>query len=133
MNGPSITGAAATAAWAQKHGLDTTRTAHWHVEISIPTDVADTLFEINIYPEEWGIVFRRGSRVSSIRVTDIPFVHGHDDHRLLALLPDLEKIDDLLAVLERRYDVAFHRARATIRTNLVRAATNVRPWLVGQR
>jgi hypothetical protein len=36
-------------------------------------------------------------------------------------------------VLERRHDVAFHRARATIRTNLARAITSVRPWLVGQR
>lgn len=78
-------------------------------------------------------MFRRGHRVSSIRVTDVQFVHGLDDHHMLKDLPDLTKIDDLLALLERRYDVAFHRTRATVRSNLVRATAIVRPWLVGQR
>jgi len=133
MKLPTTIGAAASAAWAEQQGLDVSRTPHWYVEISVPTDSADTRFEINVYPEEWGVVFQRGNRVSSIRVTDIPFVHGLDDHRLLKDLPELAKIDDLLASLERRYDVAFHRTRATVRSNLIRATAIVRPWLVGQR
>ena len=133
MNTSTTIGGAASAAWIEQHGLDVSRAAHWYVEISIPTDSADTRFEINIYPEEWGIVFRRGSRVSSIRVTDVPFVHGLDDHRLISQLPALERIDDLLGLIEQRYDVAFHRMRATVRSNLPRATAIVWPWLVGAR
>ena len=126
-------GAAESVAWIDHQGLDTSRTVHWYVEISIPTESADTTFELNIYPEEWGVVFRRGPRVSSIRVTDVPFVHGLDEHRLLQELPGLDRIDTLLASLERRYEIEFQRARAAVRTNLVRATAIVRPWLVSQR
>jgi hypothetical protein len=133
MNGSTTIGAAASAAWIERQGLDVSATPHWYVEIAIPSDDVDTRFEINIYPEEWGIVFRRSTRVSSIRVTDVPFVHGLDDHRLLSHLPALEQIDDLLALLELRYDVAFHRMRASVRSNLVRSTAVVRSWLVGAR
>jgi hypothetical protein len=133
MNRITTLGAAATAAWVRQHGLDVARTPHWYVEISVPTDSVDIRLEINLYPEEWGVVFRRGNRVSSVRVTDVPFVHGLDDHKLLSELPELARIDDLLAVLERRYDVAFHRTRVTVRSNLTRATAIVRSWLVGQR
>jgi hypothetical protein len=126
-------GALASAAWVERHGLHVSGTPHWYLEISIPTDAADTRFEINIYPEEWGIIFRRGNRVSSIRVTDLPFVHGLDDHRLLQHVSDIETIDHILALLEQRYDLAFHRMKATVRSNLTRAASIVRAWLVWHR
>jgi hypothetical protein len=126
-------GAAASAAWIEQQGLDVSRTPHWYVEITIPSDEPDTRFELNLYPEEWGIVFQRGSRVSSIRVTDIAFVHGLDDHRLISQVPPLERIHDLLGLIERRYDIALFRMRANVRSNLARAVAVVRPWLVGAR
>lgn len=129
----NMIGAAASAAWIEQHGLDASRTPHWYVEITIPTDSPGVQFEINIYPEEWGVIFRREHRVSSLRVTDIPFIHGLDEHRLLPDLPPLDRIDDLLALLERREGLAFHRARATVRSNLNRATSMVRAWLVGKR
>lgn len=126
-------GAAASAAWCQERDLDVTDVSHWYVEIAIPTDIDDTRFEINIYPEEWGVVFRRGVRMSSIRVTDVPFIHGRDEHRLLAVLPALERIGELLSSLERQYDVAFHRERAAVHSNFARATMIVRRWLIGSR
>ncbi len=127
------TGAAASAAWLEARGLDTTRTPHWYVEITIESDSPDVRFELNIYPEEWGVVFRRGARVSSIRVTDVAFVHGLDEHGLLSQLLGLDRIGDLLVQLERRFGLTFLRTRATVRTNLVRATAVVRPWLLGSR
>jgi hypothetical protein len=126
-----VIGAAASAAWISRHELDVSKEPHWYVEISLPADVVDTRLEINIYPEEWGVIFRRGNRVSSIRVTDIPFVHGNDDHRLLSEIPALDEIHALLRNLEGRYDFAFQPTKATVRSNLVRATAIVRPWLVG--
>jgi hypothetical protein len=134
MNATSkILGAAASAAWIEARGLDATRVPHWYVEITVESDSLDTRFELNIYPEEWGFVFRRGTRVSSIRVTDLPFVHGPDEYQLLAQTPELGDIVDLLDQLERRFDLTFQRYRATVRSNLVRAAAVVRPWLAGSR
>ena len=126
-------GAIASAAWVVRRGLNVSRVEHWYVEITIPSDHDDTRFEINIYPEEWGVVFRRGSRVSSIRVTDIAFVHGNDDHRLHALVRDLEGVDELLCVIEQRFEVTLFRMRAMVRSNLPGAARVVRPWLIGAR
>ena len=126
-------GAAASTAWLEERGLDAAHTPHWYIEITIDSDTVETCFELNIYPEEWGFVFRRGARVSSIRVTDIAFVHGRDDHQLLADTPSLANIGELLAWIERRYDVVLHRTRATVKSNLVRATAVVRPWLVSAR
>jgi hypothetical protein len=122
-------GAVASGRWLDERGLDASRTPHWYVEISIGSDSADTRFELNIYPEEWGYQFRRGARVSSIRVTDIAFVHGFDDYRLLADTPPLDRIEDLLVTIERRCDIGFRRDRPTVHSNLARAAMVVRSWL----
>src|SRR5689334_6809997 len=61
-------------------------TLRWHAEISLDVvdgparvefdDRTDTRFHIDVYSEEWGYFFCHGGRVSWIRVTDIPFVHG---------------------------------------------------------
>ena len=126
-------GALAAHAWLAQRGLDASQTPHWFVEISIPSDVPDTRFELNVYPEEWGFIFRRGVRVSSIRVTDVAFVHGFDDYRLLAETPALEDIAVLLSTLDERYTITFDRTRASVRSNLTRAAAVVRPWLVTRR
>ncbi len=126
-------GARASAAWAAQLGLDVADTPHWYVEIALGTEPQDAQLDLNIYPEEWGIVFRRGNRVSSIRVTDVAFVHGKDDHGLLSGFPELARFDELLATLERRYDLQFLRTHPTVRSNVRRALAGVRPWLIGSR
>lgn len=123
-------GAAASAKWLEARRLDAKNVPHWYVEIAIGSDIADTGIDVNIYPEEWGFVFRHGARVSSIRVTDIPFIHGRDDFGLLRDTPELEHLGELLAVLERRLDIKFHRVRPTVKANVDRAAAAVGRWLV---
>ena len=83
---------ARSVAQARRASISASAVAHWYIEITLASDIADTRLELNLYPEEWGFVFRRGTRVSSIRVTDIPFVHGFDDHGLLGKTPELERI-----------------------------------------
>ena len=120
-------GAVETAAWLEERGL--APIPHWYVELELRTDQRDTTMTVNIYPEEWGFVFRRGQRVSSIRVTNHPFVHGADDDRLLDETPALERLHELLATLERRFSVTFYRLSAQVHSNLIRAAAVIRPWL----
>ena len=123
-------GALASAAWLDEQDLGNARVPHWYVEISITTAPPTAAqFELNIYPEEWGFVLRQGSRVSSIRVTDEPFVHGRDDHKLLAANLELARIGTLLAQLEVRIGAPFNRAQAQVRSNLQRATPIVRAWL----
>lgn len=122
-------GARASARWLEERGLDASKTPHWFVEVSIETDQRDTRLELNIYPEEWGYVLRRGAKVSSIRVTDVPFVHGLDDFQLLAETPSLDDLATLIAGLERRFALVFATGRATVRANLGRATGVVRTWL----
>lgn len=81
-------GSRASAAWLEQRGLDARQTPHWYVEITLAARHAsdEVAFELNIYPEEWGYVLRAGSRVSSIRVTDVVFVHGKDDYSVEVLI-----------------------------------------------
>lgn len=124
-------GARASAAWLEDLGLDTGRVPRWYVEVALAAvDEDDDLrFELNVYPEEWGYVLRAGTRVSAIRISDAPFIHGRDDHQLLPLTPGLSRIGDLIAVIETRRIVAFRRSQAMVRSNLVRATSVVRTWL----
>lgn len=124
-------GARASAAWLEDRGLDTRQTTQWYVEITLiaPDTDYDVGFELNIYPEEWGYILRAGSRVSSIRITDIPFVHGRDDHQLLSVTPELANIGRLVTFIETRKAVVFHRTQAHVRSNLARATSVVRAWL----
>jgi hypothetical protein len=125
-------GAAASNRWLADRRLESTA-SHWYVEITIDTDVLDVRFELNIYPEEWGFVFRYGRRVSSIRITDVAFVHGRDEHQLLSKTPPLERIGELLADLEQRYGVTFAHKSAIVKSNLIRATATIRPWLLAPR
>jgi hypothetical protein len=127
MRPTETTGAAASAAWLAARGLQLA--PHWYVEVNLPSADGSAVLDLNIYPEEWGFVFRHATRVSSIRVTDIPFVHGKDDFGLLAHTPPLEQIHDLLGRLEQRFDMTFQSARATVRTNLEKATASSRAWL----
>lgn len=133
-------GAVAAANWLSARGLDPPPgVQRWHAEISLDhidaparvefDEATDSRFHIDIYSEEWGFFFCHAGRVSWIRVTDIPFVHGRDDHALLTLTPPLESIGGLLRSLEKKHDLRFYREHALIRTNVVAAETMIRSWL----
>ena len=127
--------------WVENLGLHAPPgTLRWHAEISLDVidgpariefdDRADTRFHIDVYSEEWGFFFCHGGRVSWIRVTDIPFVHGRDEHQLLAQTPALEAIGELIRRIETKHAVRFHRQHAIIRTNIAAAEPQLRRWLL---
>jgi hypothetical protein len=124
-------GALASKAWLDARGLDAQARAAWYVEVQIYTDVPSARFELNLYPEEWGFVFRLQTRLSSIRITDLAFVHGADDMKLLGRTPSLDGLSELIAALETEHAVRFDCARAVVRTNLEEGRTTaaVRSWL----
>lgn len=132
-------GIRAAARWLSDRGLDPPAAKRWHVEISLATvdvpapvnydDRVDTRFHIDIYSEEWGFFFCHGGRASWIRVTDIPFVHGRDDFRLLAQTPALPDIGALMRTLEVSHQVELRRKLALVRTNLVGAEPTIRGWV----
>jgi len=123
----STRGAKAASDWLVVLGLPSL--PRWYAEIAVLAD-GDTRFDLNLYTEEWGFCFAHGSRASWIRVTDIPFVHGRDDFRLLPKTPDLHAIHVLLAELEHDHRITFRRATASVRTNVPNAPQLVRDWLL---
>ncbi len=133
----TTSGARASHEWMRARGLTSERA--WYLEIALdivdrPTSTTyhcdtDTRFHLNIYPEEWGVFFCHGSRASWIRVTDQPFVHGRDDHRLLDEMPDLPHVGSLLRDLERRYRLQFRGDHALIYSNVTGARSAIRTWL----
>ncbi len=88
-----------------------------------------TRFHLDIYSEEWGVFFCHDGKASWIRVTDIAFVHGRDEHQLLAVVPPLRDISLLLRELERRHGIALQRKHASIRTNLANGEAHIRTWI----
>lgn len=132
-------GALAAATWLRTRGVSPPSRTRWHVEIALdvvhdraPTDYDDasaTRFHLNIYTEEWSVYFLHHGRSSWIRVTDIAFVHGRDDHHLLALVPPLKDVGRLLRQLETTHDIRFQRQHAAIHTNLPNAEPTIRDWL----
>lgn len=128
-------GARESAAWLLERGLGAAATPHWYVEITLVAYGAaePAQFELNVYPEEWGFVFRAGRRCSSIRITDQPFVHGSDDHELLSRTPELARVFVLIRELERKRQVTFPLARADVRSNVPKAEASVRDWLRSAR
>lgn len=126
----SNTGPLATAAWLVARDLFPDH-HRWFVEIILiaPSALADTELRIEIYAEEWGFHLRHAGRDSWIRVTDVPFIHGRDDHGLLAITPPLHAIDSLVHALEQRFAVRFARDAAAIRTSIAAAEPVIRAWL----
>ncbi len=121
------TGPLASAAWLISRDL-TPSHPRWFVEVAFHPGSA-TSFKIEIYSEEWGFVFSHAARESWIRVTDVPFVHGRDDHRLLRMTPRLSDLGALIRSLEERYEIGLSREHAQIATNLVDAEPNIRDWV----
>lgn len=132
-------GALAAAAWLRSRGTTPPTTTRWHVEITLdvvdrrpPTEFDDrtaTRFHLDIYSEEWGVYFCHAALSSWIRVTDIAFVHGRDEHQLLARMPPLQDIGTLLRQLEQEHGVRFQRHHASIATNLPNIEPAIRSWV----
>lgn len=121
------TGPLAAASWLIARDL-VPPPAKWFVTITFPTrDGAQ--FDLEILSEEWGFRFERQSRVSWIRITDIAFAHGHDDHQLLAHTPPLKNIGALLRSLEKTHDVRFELDAPIVRTNLDGADRAIATWI----
>jgi hypothetical protein len=135
----SSTGALAASQWVRDRQIPTASGQRWHIEIAL--DVGDatpsvdydeksaTRFHLDIYSEEWGHYFCHAGRSSWIRVTDLAFVHGKDDHHLLGLTPSLRDVGQLIRHLEHKYAIRFRRDLALIRTNLANAEHAIRQWV----
>ena len=121
-------GSEAAARWLGLLALEPTA-ARWYVEITLAA-AGETMFQLNIYAEEWGFAFHHAGQASWIRVTDVPFVHGRDDFTLLPQTPDLLAIFTFVAQLEAQNTIELPRAEAAIRTNLANADDTIREWLV---
>jgi hypothetical protein len=130
----SNTGPLATTAWLIERGLSS-REPRWFVEIMIgtsdgfPDKDAATLLRIELFSEEWGFWFQHDNKVSWIRVTDLRFVHGRDEHSLLRETPALGNLGALVRALEKRFDVRFVVETPLIRTNLFGAEPAINEWL----
>lgn len=127
------TGPLASAAWLVARGLCPSE-QKWFVEINLDVGIAEepapvTRLLLEVYAEEWGYRFERDGRVSWIRVTDLPFVHGRDDHRLLPRTPPLSRIGTLVREIEDVHGIAFRRDAASIRSNVPDGDEAIRTWL----
>jgi hypothetical protein len=132
------TGPMASAAWLAERELYP-RVPRWSVAIAIGTGAetppvdfdptAATRLQLEIYAEEWGFLFCHGGLVSWIRITDVPFVHGRDEHALLNATPTLKRIGQLLYTLEHRFVIRFDRRAAAVRSTLERSERAIRTWI----
>ncbi len=122
------TGPIASAAWLAARDLYP-KEARWHAVVTMTA--AESRFRIEIYAEEWGFFFEHHGRQSWIRVTDVPFVHGVDDHGLLGSTPPLRQIGKLVRALESAHALRFDRAHADIETTIEGGERSVRSWIAG--
>lgn len=127
------TGPLASAAWLVERGL-TPREAKWFVEIELAASGnSDRLrtgkLLLEVYAEEWGYQFEHDGRISWIRVTDVPFVHGRDEHGLLAKTPRLEQISVLVREIEQRHGLVFERQHAVVRSNVPDEDGVIATWI----
>lgn len=128
------TGPLATALWLVSRGLVPDR-ERWYVQVTIGTaepvgnESEATLLRVELFSEEWGFWFGHLGKVSWIRVTDMPFVHGRDEHELLGETPALKNIGALVRALELRFGIRFVRHSGLIRTSLSGADAAIREWL----
>ena len=120
------TGPIASAAWLAARELYP-KESRWHAVSTFA--VADTRFQIEIFAEEWGFKFDHAGRESWIRVTDVPFVHGRDEHDLLGETPPLRYIGKLVRKLEAAHALRFDRSAAHIETTIASAEPVIRSWL----
>ena len=137
--GAATAGKLAAQTWVRARSLSTPALTPWHVEVTLGVDHApppveldearDSRLRIEIYSEEWGVFFCHQGRASWLRVTDVPFVHGRDDFKLLAMLPPLKDLRFLVRSLEKQHAIALRREHAVIRTNVPSAHPAVHAWV----
>jgi hypothetical protein len=120
------TGPIASAAWLAARELYP-KDPKWHAVATLPANGAR--FQLEIYAEEWGFQFEIADRQSWIRVTDVPFVHGRDDHGLLPRTPSLRQIGRLVRSLESAHGLEFDRAAAKIDTTIADGDGPIRAWI----
>ncbi len=120
------TGPLASAAWLVARNVFPTEN-RWSIEILLG-DV-ETQFALELFAEEWGFRFTHAGKQSWIRVTDLPFVHGRDDHGLIGERPPLRNIGALIKKLESRHAIRFDRGSAEIRCSIAGAEPAIRDWL----
>ncbi|MGE5182867.1 MAG: hypothetical protein ACM31C_12420 [Acidobacteriota bacterium] len=132
-------GMLAARTWLVARGVAAPTLTRWHATVLLaPGDAPpaeeidearDTRFRVEIFSEEWGFLFCHAGHASWIRITDIPFVHGRDDFRLLAQIPALEDLGALLRRIERHHGIELSRQHALVRTNLPAAERAIRSWV----
>jgi len=132
-------GALAASAWLSARGLRVPPHEKWEVSIVLEAidgepppqhaGASDTRLHIAIASSEWGFSFCHHSRVSWIRVTDLPFVHERDDYDLLRQVPPLRDLGKLVQALEERYRFKLRREHAAIHSTIPGAEANVRLWV----
>jgi len=123
------TGPLATAQWLLARNL-TAPHPKWYVEVTLRTEApGGTELRIELFSEEWGFWFGHEDKVSWIRVTDLPFAHGRDDHGLLELTPPLRNIGVLVRAIEERFGIRFVAEAAGVRTSLFGAELAIRDWV----
>lgn len=120
------TGPLASASWLVARDL-VPQAAKWFVGITFSSPTGAT-FELEISSEEWGFRFEYQGRVSWIRVTGIPFVHGLDQHELLAQTTKLDHVASILRSIEKRYRLQFE-GFPIVHTDLVDADRAITTWL----
>jgi hypothetical protein len=118
----------AAASWLIARDLIPQQPLKWFVTITLSARSGAKL-DLEILAEEWGFRFEHENRVSWIRVTDIAFAHGHDDHALLGRTPKLQNIGKLVRWIESTYGVRFEIDAPIVRTNLTEAEQPIRDWL----
>jgi hypothetical protein len=119
------TGPLASASWLVARDL-VPPAAKWFVTITFASGNGATL-DLEILSEEWGFRFEHEGRVSWIRVTDIAFAHGHDQHEMLHRTPKLKDFGAFLRAIRRTYNLDFDTP--IVRTNLVGADVAIASWL----
>lgn len=120
------TGPIASAAWLAARELYP-KDPKWHAVATLPAEGAR--FQLEIYAEEWGFVFEIADKQSWIRITDVPFVHGRDDHGLLSRTPPLRQIGKLVRSLESAHAIKFDRDGAQIDTTIADGVDAIRTWI----
>jgi len=120
------TGPIASAAWLAARELFPAE-QRWN---AVATLVAgESRFRIEIFAEEWGFRFEHAGRESWIRVTDVPFVHGRDEHDLLRTTPPLKNLGKLVRAIEAAHVLAFDRRGAQIETTIDGGEPVIRSWI----
>lgn len=135
----STDGALAAAQWLRDFSATPPTTTRWYVEIVLDVlhtrapsewdETTATRFHLDVYAEEWGFYVCHGSHASWIRVTDVAFVHGRDDFKLISATPALLEIGSLVRRIESDHAIQFQREHAAIRTNIAGIEHAIRRWI----